>query len=130
EETSSTLVVTEPGEYTAQIIFSPQCAPFDSIIIEFFPNPEINLDAIDLIGCSDTDFTEFTLENNNAQILGELSPNDFTVSYYLTEQEAIDGVTPGLTSPYTNISNPQLMWVRVTNNTTDCFETASFNLIV
>src|SRR5690606_6522337 len=98
--------------------------------IEFFPNPEINVDAIDLLGCSDTGFTTFNLQDNNLPILGNLSPTDYTVSYYLTEQEAIDGTATGLTSPYSNVSSPQIIWVRVTNNVTACFETASFSLIV
>src|SRR5690606_6728220 len=65
DETSSTLVVTEPGEYTVQIIFSAQCFLEDVITIEFFPNPEINLTSIDLFGCSDSGFTTFNLQDND-----------------------------------------------------------------
>src|SRR5690606_8608502 len=111
-ETSSTLTVTEPGDYTVQIIFSAQCFLEDVITIEFFPNPEINLTSIDLFGCSDTGFTTFNLQDNDLPILGNLSPSDYTVSYYLTEQEAIDGTATGLASPYSNVSSPQLIWVR------------------
>lgn len=128
-ETSYILEVTEPGEYFVQIIFSPSCILEDSIYIEFLSKPLANTPP-DLVGCSTvgSNTTEFMLTDNDMEILGDTqSPDDYTVTYHLTEQDAIDGVDP-LTSPYPNVSNPQTIYARVTDNVTDCFQTTSFNL--
>lgn len=128
-ETSNTLTVTEDGTYTTQIIFSSACIISDEIIVEFLPLPEANTPP-DLVGCSiGGDIAVFTLTDNDAAILGDQSPGDFTVSYHLTEQDAIDGVDP-LMSPYTSVSDPQTVYALVVNNITGCSNTTSFNLVL
>ncbi|MEZ4855437.1 MAG: choice-of-anchor L domain-containing protein [Gelidibacter sp.] len=128
-ETSSTLVATEPGEYTVQIVFSSACFISDSIIVEFLPNPEAHTPP-DLIGCDTSLSTaEFNLTDNDSAILGDQNPDDFTVTYHLSEQDAIDNINP-LVSPYTNISNPQVVYARVTDNATSCHAITNFSLTV
>ncbi|WP_299333283.1 choice-of-anchor L domain-containing protein [uncultured Psychroserpens sp.] len=128
-ETSNQLVVTEDGTYTTQIIFSSSCIISDEIVVEFLPLPIANTPP-DLVGCSiGNDTAVFTLSDNDAEILGDQSPADFTVTYHLTEQDAIDGVDP-LVSPYTSISDPQTVYAQITNNVTGCINTTSFNLVL
>ena len=129
-ETSNTLVVTEDGTYTTQIIFSPSCIISDEILVEFLPLPIANMPP-DLVGCSiGNDTAVFTLSDNDSIILGDTqSPDDFTVTIHLTEQDAIDGVNP-LVSPYTSLSDPQTVYAQVTNNATGCINTTSFDLVL
>ena len=129
-ETTNILTVTEDGTYTTQIIFSPSCIISDEIIVEFLPLPIANTPP-DLVGCSiGNDTAVFNLPDNDLLILGDTqSPVDFTVTYHLTEQNAIDGMDP-LDSPYTSISDPQTVYALVTNNATGCANTTSFNLVL
>ncbi|OUS01471.1 hypothetical protein A9Q86_06730 [Flavobacteriales bacterium 33_180_T64] len=128
-ETSNTLVVTEDGVYTTQIIFSPSCIISDDIIVEFLPLPIANTPP-DLVGCSiGNDTALFNLPDNDLAILGGQNPADFTVTYHLTEQDAIDGVGE-LTSPYTSVSDPQVVYALVVDNSTGCVNTTSFSLVL
>ena len=128
-ETSNTLTVTEDGTYTTQIIFSSACIISDEIVVEFLPLPIANMPS-DLVGCSiGGDIAVFTLTDNDAEILGEQSSDDFTVTYYVTEQDALDGANP-LVSPYTSLSDPQTVYAQVSNNLTGCINTTSFNLVL
>ncbi|MGB3606058.1 MAG: choice-of-anchor L domain-containing protein [Psychroserpens sp.] len=126
-ETTNILEVTEPGEYTAQLIFSPTCIISDEIVIEFLPLPIVNMPA-DIVECSANDQAVFDLTVNNAEILGEQSPVDFTLTYHDSEEDAINDVDE-LVSPYTNISNPQIIYARVENNITGCYDYTTFNIL-
>ncbi|MDT0559693.1 choice-of-anchor L domain-containing protein, partial [Ichthyenterobacterium sp. W332] len=127
-ETASTFNATVPGVYTAQVIFSSQCIIEDSITVEFLDLPEANMPS-DLEACSVTGFASYNLNDNDVEILGSQNPADFSVSYHLTQVEADDGIG-ALTSPYNNIMNPQTIYARVENNTTGCYSTTSFNLVI
>ncbi|WP_082333628.1 choice-of-anchor L domain-containing protein [Mangrovimonas sp. TPBH4] len=127
-ETASTLEITEEGVYTAQVIFSPTCNVEDTITVEYLPNPAIS-EPMDLEVCSVTPFGVYDLTENNPVVLGDLDPALFTVSYHLTEQDAIDDVNP-LSSPYSNITSPQTIWVRVYDTELGCKSYASFDLII
>ncbi|MFT4804062.1 MAG: hypothetical protein ACI9YE_001260 [Psychroserpens sp.] len=74
-------------------------------------------------------FYEFDLTVKDQEILSGLSPSNFQVTYYETQQNADSMVNP-LSSPYTNITNPQTIYVTVINNTTGNIEQVSFNLII
>ena len=126
-ETSNTLVVTEAGTYTTQIIFSPSCIISDEILVEFLPLPIANQPA-DIIECSTTAQAIFDLNVNNDEILGSQSPADFTLTYHESEADANTGDNP-LVSPYTNMSDPQMIYARVENNVTGCFSTTTFNIL-
>ena len=95
----------------------------------------------DLILCDDGDDGDFVngivqtfdLESQTPIILGTQDPLNFTVSYHLTDLDALSGASPITnTSMYENITpNLQTIYVRVTNNTTGCFTNhTSFDLIV
>ncbi|HUH29578.1 T9SS type B sorting domain-containing protein, partial [Gelidibacter sp.] len=72
-------------------------------------------------------FTSFNLEDNTPIIRGTQS--DVSISYHLTDSDANININP-LSSPYTNISNPQEIFVRITNTITGCFEITDFSLNV
>ncbi|WP_353777473.1 choice-of-anchor L domain-containing protein, partial [Winogradskyella sp. 3972H.M.0a.05] len=127
-ETSSIFEATEPGVYTAQVIFSSQCIIQDEINVEFLALPEANTPE-DLESCSTGPTALFNLTDSDAQVLGAQDPAAFTVTYHLTQQEADDD-TGALASPYTNVSNPQTIYVRVEDNVTGCHATTAFNLVI
>jgi large repetitive protein len=126
-ETNSTLEVTENGNYSVDISFSGVCDGSDSVVIEFREAPEIQ-SFQDLSICSFSGIGEFNLFDNNALILGSQNPDDFEISYHLTELEAINFEDP-LPDNYTNISNPQTIFFRIADVSQTCFLVDSFQLV-
>ncbi|TAF72379.1 MAG: hypothetical protein EAZ58_02245, partial [Flavobacterium sp.] len=72
-------------------------------------------------------FEEFTLDTKDAEIAN--SQTNVTISYYLTQADAEAQSSP-LTNLYTNIGNPQEIWINISNNTSGCSSVSSFNLVV
>ena len=68
------------------------------------------------------------VEALNAIILGSQSDLDFTITYHETLESAEAG-SPSISFPYTNVINPQRIYIRVTH-TTGCFATSSMILQV
>ena len=64
--------------------------------------------------------TEFDLNTQNPLITGGSS--FLNVSYYVSQTDA-DTATNPLVSPYTNITDPETIFVRVEDNTTGCHDT-------
>ncbi|WP_397363126.1 T9SS type B sorting domain-containing protein [Olleya sp. R77988] len=72
----------------------------------------------------------FLLTDQNLQILGNQNPNNYNVSYHLSQSEANTGDNP-LPDSYSNISNPQTIYARVTHNSlVVCYATTSFQIFV
>jgi len=71
----------------------------------------------------------FDFTSKNAEILGGLSPTNYAVSYYATQQEANSMVNP-LVSPYFNVSNPQQIFVSVMDINTGNIQQTSFLIFV
>ncbi|RXJ50628.1 T9SS type B sorting domain-containing protein [Gelidibacter gilvus] len=102
---------------------------------EFSPPPvsqENALTPLDLEMCDtvipyEDGFTSFNLEVNTPIIAG--TQTNVSLSYHLTDSDANIDINP-LSSPYTNISNPQDIFVRITNTITGCFEITDFSLSV
>lgn len=73
-------------------------------------------------------FGVFPLVDQTPQILGNQNSNTYIVTYHLTQAEANNGSNP-LPDGYTNISNPQTIYARVTHKTLPlCYATTSFNI--
>ncbi|MDH7913281.1 choice-of-anchor L domain-containing protein, partial [Winogradskyella sp. SYSU M77433] len=130
-ETSSIYTVTESGIYRVDFDLSGVCqGSADPIEIEFRSNPTIgtpqNLYLCEL-GGSDT--AEFDLSQNTSLVLDGQNPGEFVVSYHPTQQDAIDNLNE-LSINYTNISNPQTIWVRIADTTDFCYETGQFDIVV
>src|SRR3546814_140334 len=69
----------------------------------------------------------FNLEDANAEILN--GQTGITLSYYESQIDA-DAATNAISSPYTNIVNPQTIYVRADNNATGCTSTITLLLRV
>ncbi|RAR46243.1 PKD-like domain-containing protein, partial [Flavobacterium lacus] len=102
------------------------------------PRPEVPTNLPDIVQC-DTDgnqqngLSTFDLSVQTPLILAAQSgaASDYQVAYFTTEAAAISniGAIVNITA-YPNTSNPQTIWVRVTDLATGCFHTGSFDLIV
>ncbi len=78
------------------------------------------------------DLTKNTVKiiDNNPNNPNDSLPADTSISYYLTNAQAITGLPINqLASPYVGTDN-QTIWVRVSNPTTGCYEIRSFKLKV
>ena len=73
----------------------------------------------------------FDLESQTSTILGTQDPANYMVTYHASAMDANTGANP-LASPYTNtVRDLQTIYIRVTNNTTNCFtDHTTFDLIV
>lgn len=89
----------------------------------------------DIVLC-DTDnngFETFDLTISESYILNGLSPDDYTISYHETYDDAFYDAVNEVTNPlsYQNINANQVIYVRVTDNTdNDNYEILDLNLIV
>ena len=98
-------------------------ACYTIVTFDLVVNPLPDVSAADqYIACEiDTDgFFDFDLDTVSASILGIQDPLNFTVTYHETQEDADNGENV-LVSPYTNLTNPQQLFVNITNNTTGCF---------
>ena len=71
----------------------------------------------------------FDLESKTDEILNGQNATDFTVTYHDTQADADSGIN-ALVSPYNNTSNPQVIYVNITNTITGCDVTTMFNIEV
>ena len=85
----------------------------------------------DMFVCDDsaTETGDFDIESQTPQIIGNLNPSDYIVTYHESEIDAFNQ-TNSLISPYTNISNPQTIHVSVVDNGGNLIEIFTFNLVV
>ena len=72
----------------------------------------------------------FELSSQSATILGDQSPDDFTVTYHISQDDANNTASTGLASPYTNSkAGGEKIYVRVLNKSSGCFRaTTSFDI--
>lgn len=83
-----------------------------------------------LTACDGNEGNEvFNLSEHQAVILGGQDPLSYSVTYHALQQDAEDN-TNGLPANYTNISNPQMIYARVTDNASGCYAITSFSLNV
>jgi gliding motility-associated-like protein len=73
-------------------------------------------DALDGDGDTTNDAIMFDLESQNPEVLDGQSATNFNVTYYLNQNDANAGLNP-LPLVYQNSSNPQIIYVRVDNDT-------------
>ena len=93
------------------------------------PSPIVPLDIPDLVICDDDGFTVFDLTQREGDIYGSQDPLDYTLSYHTSQADAIAGTNP-IANPaaFPNTINPQIIWVRLEDNTTVCFKVGSFEI--
>ncbi|QKX03450.1 T9SS type B sorting domain-containing protein [Aquimarina sp. TRL1] len=114
------------------------CFILDSFTLTTTEGPAITTpDAYEI--CDDTTdgsdtngIASFILQNKDQEILNNLSPSEYTITYHLDETDADTNTAPiDKTVSYTNTVNPQRIYARVENKTNSiCYSTVSFNLVV
>ncbi|MBT8245194.1 PKD-like domain-containing protein, partial [Winogradskyella sp.] len=94
------------------------------------PLPDASVPITDFFECeNNTDFIfDFDLESKTLEILNGQDPAEFTVTFHDSQQDA-DDLVDALVSPYENTSNPQIIFVAITNNTTGC-SISTLNFII
>lgn len=71
----------------------------------------------------------FNLTQLNASILGSQNPADFDLAYFLTQADADANIDP-VPVFFTNFTNPQTIYARVTDFNTNNFDTTEVTLII
>ncbi|NRB83042.1 MAG: T9SS type B sorting domain-containing protein, partial [Winogradskyella sp.] len=107
------------------------CYTLVQFIIRVNPLPDV-VAVTDIIQCElNTDgFDSFDLTAKDAEVLNGQDPTRYIVTYHENIADAESGMN-ALISPYTNISNPQEIFVTITDNVTGCsISTQRFNLQV
>ena len=71
----------------------------------------------------------FDLTVNNTVMIGSLNPSDILVEYFTSEEDALTN-TNVISNPmaYTNVDNPQTIYVRFSDVTNNCFAITSFRI--
>ncbi|MCX7547112.1 choice-of-anchor L domain-containing protein [Xanthomarina sp. F1114] len=106
------------------------CTTIGSFNLLVNPNPVANQPQ-NMVACDD-DFDGllvFNLAQQSSFILGTQNSNQFTVSYFELEEEAMDNSNAIQELNYTAF-NQQTIYARVENNATGCFNTTSFNTLI
>ncbi|MFD1286168.1 hypothetical protein ACFQ3R_14875, partial [Mesonia ostreae] len=91
------------------------------------PAPALESEGLeDLYVCDDDSadgFAVFNLTQNEDLMFGDQDPTDLVVTYHESLVAAESG-TPKIAVPtnYTNIVNPQMIWVRIENTETGCID--------
>lgn len=104
------------------------CISTTSFFLIVNPAP-IAMQPNNLLECDDDNdgFTEFDLVSQDTDIIGDQT--DVVVTYHVSQDDAGNNLSP-LSSPYTNVNNPQTIYVRVEDTLSGCFSTTTFDLIV
>jgi large repetitive protein len=76
--------------------------------------------------------TSVDLTVNTAMVLGQqpLAPSNYTVTFYRTQPEASAGTAPIIQTTSYTANNNEVIWMRVENNATGCFNLGSFSVII
>ena len=111
---------------------STLCASIVELVLVVNPTPQL-LDPTPLEVCDDDtdEFAQFNLTTKEAEFLNGIAESEVNISYYETQADA-QAETSEIVTPtdYTNLSNPQTVWIRVAYNTTGCEKLTSLELIV
>ncbi|MGB1308012.1 MAG: choice-of-anchor L domain-containing protein [Oceanihabitans sp.] len=128
------LTATQSGVYKVEIsipLNGSICIIEDEIEITL--SSEQNTDPIaDFEICDDSSNNQtevFDLSLMDANVLAAVPPANYSISYHLTLANA-QANTNAITSPITNTSNPQTIYVRIEDNNSICLAYAPINLVV
>ena len=120
-----------------QYLCSTNSDPISLTVFERLPianavNPIVKCDDVSVGDDKDGFVSSFNLEDQTATILGDQSPGDFTVTYHISQSDADDTTSSGLTSPHTNtVKGGEKIFVRVLDKASGCYRaTTSFDLTV
>jgi len=141
-ETSNQISIQAPDNvnfpfqetYTLEVDLNDGSCPLRGIAnITYYEVPQANNS--DLVSCV-TDLDNQTSQFNLTEAENDLIPDNgvgsnFNFSYFTSLGDAQDQINPiANTSDYTNTSAPQIIYVRVENNTTGCADISELSLQV
>lgn len=127
--TTQQITVTQTGVWKV-VATNPNCnlPSEDSIDITFGNMPEINNVPYSVNGPTNDCYPVFNLKNQDTFILNGLNTNDYSVQYFSNEFDSWDGVNP-IANPQTfAINQNTIIYVRVTDIASSCFDNTSFTL--
>ena len=133
----NSLIVTQTGEYSV-IVYDEQCGSSaqDFVQINLF-SESYAYTADDIVTCDDSSndgIENFDLSIQTVNILGDQDPNEYSVTYHETLQDAQSG-NNALNNDYNNTSNPQQIYARVEHvdaigSNSGCFSISEFMIEV
>ncbi|WP_353779907.1 PKD domain-containing protein, partial [Winogradskyella sp. 3972H.M.0a.05] len=132
-ETGSTLTVTESGTYTLiaegfDAVFGDPCTTQDEVVITIGGAFTLN-DNVSISECSVTNTATFDLNDAVADLLAPADPADYTVTYYNSQNDAENDLNSVNPAAYLG-TDGEVIYVRVVETATNCFEVGSFQLTI
>ncbi|MDU8886098.1 T9SS type B sorting domain-containing protein [Yeosuana sp. MJ-SS3] len=125
------LIITQSGHY--QLFIEPnngECAIEGQAFVTFQENPIIN--NITLLQCDqdgiEDGLTLFNLKQAYKNIVSDVT--DMNIQFYTNSSDAENNVNSINPNSYSNISNPEILYLRVTNELTGCFSLGQITLDV
>lgn len=100
-----------------------------TLLITFYSYSQIANQPSPLSQCDTNGVSQFDLTSANNEVLGAQSPADFSVTYYISLNDA-ETATNALISPYTNTTNPETIFVRLEDINSGNFDTTTLQLEV
>ncbi|WP_378177545.1 T9SS type B sorting domain-containing protein [Aquimarina sp. SS2-1] len=133
-ETSPIYTVTTTGRYQLLIEDIDGNTEVDEVLITFYAPPVVANPPIDLMACDDdgNGLETFDLTQNSSLIIGTQDPNEFTVTYHLSEQDAqnytgaINDNIIEIPETFVNTAGEQTIWARIGGTNQICSEVVSF----
>ena len=133
-QNSSALDVTKSNVYKAEAMNA------NAVVLEQYvfnvnfneaPNIPVNISDYNICDTYGDNFdgkAVFNFELKNEEILNGLNPSNFSVTYYKSETDAVNGINP-LPLQYQNTLETELIYVRVENTASTnpvCFDVSAF----
>lgn len=128
--TDYTFLTNNDTVYIRAEFTDTNCVNYSSFTIQVNPLPIIN--AIPDLSACDDDFDmilSFDLSQQTILVLGNQNPNNFTVTYFTSEEDAVANENEISNLDYI-VEDTQTFYIRVENNETNCYDITSFNAIV
>lgn len=129
-ETGPNLVVNSTGDYKVIADFGGTCSTTDTVRVEFYDNIEvITGNPVQLTICDADGFGTFNLSDNTPIIVGANAAL-FTVSYHLSNDDALANIGALPLTNYDNVVQyEQIIYVRIVNKG-GCVAVKQFSLVV
>lgn len=116
--------------YVRAEVVATQCVSFNNFSFRVNPLPAAN-SVPDLEVCDD-DFDAlftFDLSQQTPLVIGNLNPNEYSVSYFETEDNA-ENNTDVISNTIYTASHNQSFYIRLENNATHCYTITSFSTLI
>lgn len=133
-ETNNTLNATVTGNYRVEITVAlpgSNCIITDDVVVTIDPN-QLNINIPDQELCDDISadgFETFDLLTVANDALTQLPTGNYTAAFYFDQNDAQNQTNP-LADDYTNVSNPQTIFLRINDTDTGCQSLQPVNLLV